>query len=101
MKINNLVKDQYKLNCPISWNKCNDNEQELELKIQRAIDLGKVIYTYGKRKVVRYHHMCFMVDKNEVIAMWRDRKIEEYNVSESEKQNYKPKKLGFLNRLFA
>lgn len=110
MEINGFTKGQYKQLCPISWRKCNGDEKSLEYKIKRAVDLGKVTYTYKNGcKLIRYYYFNFLVDDKEIMTMWQDKSQEPYLVTEKQKMEYKPKikkeqkirkRLSFLRRLF-
>lgn len=64
MKISQYVRDKYMEICPVSTMKC-DTYEEIDYKIKRAVDLGKVVYTYPCR-VIQYYNLRFTVEIGEV-----------------------------------
>lgn len=90
LKINGVVRGQYKQMCSKSWYKCNGDEKELDFKIRRAVDLGKHTYTYKNGcKIIRYHFLNFLIDDNEIMTMWKDSSRPPYHVSEDLKKEYR------------
>ena len=85
MKISRYVRDKYMEICPVSTHKCNTYE-EIEYKIKRAVDLGKVIYTYPCR-VVQYHNLSFTVEigDKENIVIDMEKNDQYYSVDEYRK----------------
>lgn len=67
--------------CPVSTFKCNTYE-EMDYKITRAVELGKVINTYPFR-VLQYHNLRFTVKDGAVIDM--EKNNEYYAVTENRK----------------
>ncbi|MGG1659510.1 hypothetical protein [Brevibacillus sp. NRS-1366] len=92
MKISGVAKGQYKQLCPSSWGKCNGDEKELHFKIQRAVALGKTVYTYKNGcKIKRYYHLNILTDGKEVMTIWRDKTTEPFLVSYKRKEKYRVK----------
>jgi|GEM_PF-3509466 len=85
MKINQYVIDKYMEICPVSTMKC-DTYEEIKYKIKRAVDLGKVVYTYPCR-VIQYYNLRFTVEvgdkENTVIDM--EKNDDYYQVDEYQK----------------
>jgi hypothetical protein len=85
MKISQYVRDKYMELCPVSTMKC-DTYEEIDYKIKRAVDLGKVVYTYPCR-VIQYFNLRFTVEigdkENTVIDM--EKNDDYYQVDEYRK----------------
>lgn len=82
MKIKQSVRELYQELCPYSAHKC-DTYEEMDYKIIRAVELGKVINTYPYR-VLQYHNLRFTVDgdtvvdinkNNEYFDVYEERKV--------------------------
>lgn len=92
MIISPIVKNQYKQLCPNSWNKCNGDEEQLQYKIKRASELGKVVHNYENGSIViRYYFLNFLVDKknNIVMTMWKDKEVPKFDIEEDVKGAHK------------
>lgn len=73
LKVSGVAKGQYKQLCPLSWDKCKGNEYMMLYKIRRAVDLGKQTHKYQNGcRIVRFHHLNFLVDQNEIMTIWKD-----------------------------
>lgn len=91
MKINGIVKGEYKKKCPVSWHRCKGNEKLLEHKIRRAVDLGEKTYVYENGcYIIRYQVLNFLIDKdnNEIMTMWKDKTRPKVEISEEIKDLY-------------
>lgn len=92
MKISGVAKGQYKQLCPLSWAKCNGDENTLLYKIQRAADLGKTVYTYKNGcKIKRYYYLNILVDDKEIMTIWKDKSTKPYFVSDKRKNKHREK----------
>ncbi|QSF43368.1 hypothetical protein [Paenibacillus tianjinensis] len=76
MKISQYVRDKYMELCPVSTNKC-DTYEGIDYKIKRAVDLGKVVYTYPCR-VIQYYNLRFTVEIGEVNTVIDMEKNDDY-----------------------
>lgn len=85
MKISQNVRYKYMEICPNSTMKC-DTYEEIDYKIKRAVDLGRVVYTYPCR-VIQYYNLRLTVEigdkENTVIDM--EKNDDFYRVDEDRK----------------
>ncbi len=88
LKVSNLARLQYKKLCKKSWAKCNGSELELDHKIVRSANLGASSARYGKVVSKRFFYLTFLIYKNEVKAIFLDRSIKPFLVSEMDKLMY-------------
>jgi hypothetical protein len=82
MKIKQHVREKYMELCPYSTHKCESYE-ELDYKIIRAVETGRVINTYPCR-VIQYHNLSFTLKNGTVIDMKKNNDY--YFVSEHRKE---------------
>ncbi|WP_405169450.1 hypothetical protein [Paenibacillus sp. FSL H3-0286] len=87
MKIKQHVREKYMELCPYSAHKCESYE-ELDYKIIRAVETGRVINTYPCR-AIQYHNLRFTVKDNTVIDM--EKNSEYANVSHYRKRQFEQK----------
>lgn len=104
LKVSSIVLNRYKKFCPTSTDKSN-NKSEIEMKIRRAVDLGKTIYKYGNgSRIVRYYHLHFLTDDKEVMTMWFSQN-KYFKVSENDKEKwtneYYANHKGWFKRIFS
>jgi hypothetical protein len=82
IKIDWLTRNLYSKHCPISASKC-ESVSELDYKIQRCIDLGKVTKSSGGLKLIQYYCNQFHVQNNQIINIVKTK--HSYEVSEKVK----------------
>ncbi|ASA22575.1 hypothetical protein [Paenibacillus donghaensis] len=87
MKIKQLVREQYQELCPYSAHKC-DTYDQIDFKIKRAVETGRVTNTYPYR-IVQYHNLQFVVSGDTVVNMSKN--SDYAYVSEDRKQSYERK----------
>ncbi|MCR8641409.1 hypothetical protein NV379_01955 [Paenibacillus sp. N1-5-1-14] len=89
MKVSTKVIEKYFELCPSSTLK-SDSFAEIEFKILRAVELGKVIEYIdgGNGMVVRYHHLNFILDRNLIVDMKKDTEARFVHISEKRKSEY-------------
>lgn len=86
LKINNIVLQQYKDNCHES---ARVGDYSIDYKIKRMIDLGRLIYTDGESRIVRYHFINLLITGGEVTRMWKDKNSDQFYLSETAKEDHK------------
>lgn len=90
LKVSNVVKEQYKVNCPISFVKCEGDENLLEYKIRRAVNLGENRYIdQDGSKIIRYHYLNFKINDEIINEMFKDKTRPEVHVDEEVKELHK------------
>lgn len=71
MKIKQEVREKYANLCPSSTRKC-EYTYELDYKIRRGVELGKVVKIEGNKLHYQYYFNCFVVEKNKIIDMYKN-----------------------------
>jgi hypothetical protein len=82
IKIDWLTRNLYSQLCPISSSKC-ESVYELDYKIQRCIDLGKVTKASNGLKLIQYYRNQFHVKNNQIIDIVKTK--HSYEVNEKSK----------------
>jgi len=67
MKIKKSVREKYMELCPYSTRKC-DTYEEIDYKIKRAVEIGRLMNTYPYQ-TVQYYYMQFTIKDNTIIDM--------------------------------
>jgi hypothetical protein len=78
IKIDWTARNLYSQLCPISSSKCG-SVHELDYKIQRCIDLGKVTKSSGGLKLIQYYRNQFHVKNNRIINIVKTQHSYEVN----------------------
>lgn len=87
MKISKQARINYMEHCPLSTMKC-ESRSEIDYKVLRAAELGKLILQYGEYKVVRYYCLNLYIENREVMKIEKDIKRKVVHISEKSKNEH-------------
>jgi hypothetical protein len=85
IKITEKARELYGALCPISTGKC-ESVEELDYKINRAVDFGKVLKIKNGVSYVLYYNNLFHIKNNEIIHL--EKSNARYFVDEKKKSKH-------------